>query len=45
MGFQPERIGAASKTHREDTNVQTKFTQRRNGLYAKARLAMGNPES
>ncbi len=40
VGFRPERIGAASKTHREYTNLQANFAERRNDLFAKARLAM-----
>ncbi len=43
MGFRPERIAEASKTHREYTNIQANFTERRNDIYAKARLAMEKP--
>ena len=43
VGFRPARIAAASVTHREYTNLQANFTERRNDLYAKARLAVDKP--
>ncbi len=43
VGFRPERIGAASETHREYTNLQANFAERRNDLFAKAQLAMEKP--
>ncbi len=42
VGFRPERIGAVSETHREYTNLQANFAERRNDLFSKASLAMGN---
>ncbi len=43
VGFRPERNSAASKTHREYANLQANFAERRNDLFAKARLAMEKP--
>ena len=43
IGFRPERIAAASETHREYTNLQANFAERRNDLFAKARMAVGKP--
>ena len=43
VGFRPERIAAASETHREYTNLQANFRNRRNDLFAKARLALDKP--
>jgi len=43
VGFRPARIAAASATHREYTNLQANFTERRKDLYAKARLAVDKP--
>ncbi len=40
VGFRPERISAASKTHQEYANLQAYFAEQRNDLFAKARLAM-----
>jgi hypothetical protein len=39
MGFRPERIAKAAEEHREFGNIESKFTQRRNDLYARFRLA------
>ena len=43
VGFRPERTAAAAETHREYTNLQANFANRRNDLYAKARLAADKP--
>jgi hypothetical protein len=39
MGFRPERIAKVSGEHREFANVETRFADQRNGLYARFRLA------
>jgi hypothetical protein len=43
IGFRPEWIAAASETRREYTNLQTNFAERRNDLFAQARLAVEKP--
>jgi hypothetical protein len=39
FGFRPERISEASQTHREFSNIESHFADRRNDLYARFRLA------
>jgi hypothetical protein len=39
LGFRPERISLMAKSHREFGNVEMAFSQKRDDLYARFRLA------